>query len=132
MKKLIVVVAIILIAGLLAGCWVLPESKLDYIEADPDEVTLNIKSLTGITQQLEITAYYADGTNADVASICRYNSSDIEVVTVNDEGLVVGVKPEGLTLANFGEAIILATYTQHNFWTGRIIRTCKVNVMVEY
>ena len=39
MKKLTVLVAVILIAGLLAGCWVLPESKLDIIVADTDEVT---------------------------------------------------------------------------------------------
>jgi len=30
-----------------------------------------------------------------------------------------------------GEAIILVTYTQHNFWTGRVIETDIVVVFVE-
>ena len=120
MKKLTVLVAIILIAGLLTGCWVLPESKLDYIEAIPNEVNLN----TEITQkQLEVTAYYDDETSADVTSNCDYSSSDTEVVTVNDEGLIVAV--------GSGEANILVSYTQHNFWTGMRIRTCEVEVTVE-
>jgi hypothetical protein len=121
MKKLIVLVAVMLIAGLLAGCWVLPESKLDYIEAIPNEVNLDAE----ITQkQLEVTAYYEDGTSTDVTSNCDYSSSNTEVVTVNDEGLIVAV--------DSGEAITLVSYTQHNFWTGRIIRTCEVEVTVEY
>ena len=131
MKKLIVLVAVILIAGLLAGCWVLPESKLDYIEADPDKVTLNPQSLTGITQQLEVTAFYDDDTIADVTSNCDYISDRPEVVTVNDEGLIVGVKPSPFGALS-EEATILVTHTQHNFWTGRIIRTCKVDVTILY
>jgi len=121
MKKLTMLVVILLVAGLLAGCWVLPESKLDYIEAIPNEVNLDAE----ITQkQLEVTAYYEDGTSADVTSNCDYSSSDIEVVTVNDEGLIVAV--------GNGEAITLVSYTQHNFWTGMRIRTCEVEVTVEY
>jgi len=131
MKKLTVLVVIMLVAGLLAGCWVLPESKLDYIEADPEEVTLNIVSLTGITQQLEITAYYSDGTSADVTSNCDYSSSNTEVATVNNEGLIVAVKVDD-SPALVRYATILVSYTQHNFWTGRIIRTAEVEVKVLY
>jgi len=131
MKKLTVLVVIMLVAGLLAGCWVLPESKLDYIEADPKEVTLNTKSLTGITEQLEVTAYYSDGTDANVTSNCEYLSSNTEIVTVNDEGLIVAVKVDN-PIALKREATILITYTQHNFWTGRVIRTTEVDVTVEY
>jgi len=120
MKKLTVLVAVILIAGLLAGCWVLPESKLDKIEADPDEVILSTNLLT---QQLEVTAYYTDGTSADVTSNCDYISSDTGVVTVSDEGLITAKK--------MGDSIILVSHTQHNFWTGRITRTVEVNVTVE-
>jgi len=130
MKKLTVLVAVILIAGLLAGCWVLPESKLDYIEADPDKVDLLRLRLP--TQQLTITAFYEDGVSADVTIDCDYLSSDTKVVTVNDEGLIVYVEPEGVV--GFGlirEATILITYTQHNAWTGRIIRTCEVEVTVK-
>ena len=88
MKKLTVLVAVILIAGLLAGCWVLPESKLDYIEAVPDKVDL-LSPRSSTQQQLTITAFYEDGVNADVTIDCDYLSSDTKVVTVNDEGLIV-------------------------------------------
>jgi len=91
MKKLTVLVVIMLVAGLLAGCWVLPESKLDYIEADPDKVDLLY--LRSSTKQLTVTAFYEDGVSADVTIDCDYLSSDIKVVTVNDEGLIVSVKP---------------------------------------
>ena len=126
MKKLTVLVAVILIAGLLAGCWVLPESKLDKIVADPDEVTLYLTQAAGNTQQLEVTAYYEDKTCADVTPSCDYNSSlsNTAGLAVSDEGLI--------TAKNEGEATILVTYTQHNAWTGRIIRTDEVDVTVEY
>jgi len=119
MKKLIVLVMVILVVGLLAGCWVLPESALDRIEANPDDVTLNV----GDTQQLEVIAYYDDETSADVTSNCDYSSSNTEVVTVNDEGLIVAV--------DSGEEVtILVSYTQQNFWTGRRIRTDEVVITV--
>ncbi len=128
MKKLTVLVVVILIAGLLAGCWLFPESKLDYIEAETDEVTLHTRLRT---RQLEITAYYTDGTSADVTIDCDYLSSDIKVVTVNDEGLITAVKYEGVVTPGLTrEATILISYTQHNAWTGRIIRTCEVKVTV--
>ena len=133
MKKLTVLVAVILIAGLLAGCWVLPESKLDYIEADPDKVDL-LSPRSSTQQQLTITAFYEDGVNADVTIDCDYLSSDTKVVTVNDEGLIVYVEPGTDIVIGPGlkrEATILVTYTQHNFWTGRIIETCEVEVTVK-
>ncbi|GAI63593.1 unnamed protein product, partial [marine sediment metagenome] len=78
MKKLTVLVAVILIAGLLSGCWLFPESKLNYIEADPKEVTLYFSPTklssteNKTTQQLEVTAYYIDGDIADVTLECDY------------------------------------------------------------
>ena len=126
MKKLTVLMAIILIAGLLSGCWLFPESKLDYIKADPDDVTLNITSALVVTQQLDVTAYYIDGDKADVTLECDYaplTVSDTEVVTVNDEGLI--------TAKSKGNTIILVSYTEGNFWTGRITRTDEVKILVE-
>ncbi|MBA7518747.1 hypothetical protein ES705_10820 [subsurface metagenome] len=126
MKKLTVLMAIILIAGLLSGCWLFPESKLDYIKADPDDVTLNITSALVVTQQLDVTAYYIDGDKADVTLECDYaplTVSDTEVVTVNDEGLI--------TAKSKGNTIILVSYTEGNFWTGRITRTDEVKVLVK-
>lgn len=120
MKKLTILMAVILIVTLLTGCWLFPESKLDSIEIDTDEITLTV----GETYQLKITAFYEDETSADVTSNCDYLSSvsDTEVLTVNDEGLITGVK--------IGGAIITVIYTQHNLWTGRIIRTAEVDVTV--
>lgn len=120
MKKLTVLVVIMLVASLLAGCWVFPESKLDYIEAKVNVAALGIVS----TRQLKVTAYYEDLTEADVTIDCEYLSSNPDVAIVNNEGLI--------TSKIIGEATILVTYTQHNFWTGRIIRTDEVNVTVEY
>ncbi len=129
MKKLTVLVVIMLVAGLLAGCWLFPESKLDYIEVEPNEIEVTLCDL-GIAikeVQLEVTAYYEDKTIADVTPSCDYNSSlsNTASVTVDDEGLV-RIDPI------IGEATILITYTQHNAWTGRIIRTAEVEVTIEY
>jgi len=115
-----------LIAGLLSGCWLFPESKLDYIKVDPDEVTLNTKSLTGITQQLEVTAHYIDGDIADVTLECDYaplTLSNTEVVTVNDEGLI--------TAKSAGKAKVLVSYAQNNFWTSDITKTDEVKILVK-
>ena len=120
MKKLTVLLAVILITGLLAGCWLFPGSKLDEITVYPEgPITLNIEG----TQQLEVTAWYEDKTNADVTPSCDYNSSLSNTAGVDVEGLITAVET--------GEATILITYTQHNFWTGRIIRTAEVKVTVE-
>ena len=129
MKKLTVLMAIILIAGLLSGCWLFPESKLDYIKAKPDKVTLTMltmDSLIGITQQLEVTAFYEDLTEADVTLECDYaplTVSNTEVVTVNDEGLI--------TAKSKGNTIVLVSYTEGSFWTGRITRTDEVKILVK-
>ena len=135
MRKLTILIAIILIVGLLAGCggWVTPAPKLDYIEVEPDEVTLITNSYTGSTEQLEVTAYYVVCGANDVTSDCEYVSSNTEIVTVSDKGLVVGKIPEFLPPgSDFTEATILVTYTQHNAWTGMIVRTTEVDVTVKY
>jgi len=134
MKKLTVLVAVILITGLLAGCWVLPESKLDRIVADPDKVDLaQYPRLLPNQQQLTITAFYDDGASADVTIDCDYLSSDIEIATVNDEGLIMYVAPEVYNADPTAtrNANILVTYTHHNAWTGMRSETCKVEVTVK-
>lgn len=120
MKKLTILMAVILIVGLLTGCWLFPESKLDCIESEPVEVTLGTNLLT---QQLGITAFYEDGTSADVTPNCDYVSSNAEVATVSVEGLITAKK--------MGNTIVLVSYTQHNLWTGKITRTVEVDVTVE-
>lgn len=126
MKRLTVIVAVILIAGLLSGCWLFPESKLDYIEANPKEVTLYLTQVPGNTQQLEVTASYIDGNIADVTLECDYapsTASDTEVVTVSDEGLI--------TAKSKGKAKVLVSYTEGNYWAGRITGTDEVKVLVK-
>lgn len=124
MKKLTVLVVIMLVAGLLAGCGIIPESKLWKIEVEPSEVWLRSP---GESKQLEVTAYYDDGTVADVTLECDYTVNKPEaltqvVATVSAEGLITGIKT--------GWAIILVSYTQCNFWTSNITRTAEVVVEV--
>ncbi|MBA7580866.1 hypothetical protein ES708_22763 [subsurface metagenome] len=129
MKKLtILLVVIMLVAVLLAGCWVSPELKLDYIEADPEEVTLT----EGEICQLTVIAFYDYSGANDVTLDCDYVSNNIEVATVNDEGLITAIDLEGSEKAQKGEATILITYTQHNFWTGMRVETAEVKVTVGY
>ena len=121
MKKLTMIMAIILIAGLLAGCGVTPEqSLLDYIVADPDWTNLTV----GGTQQLTITAYYEDETYADVTSDCDYCSNYPDIATVDREGLItaVGVIGEG--------AWIEVYYYQENDFTNLRERFDKIGVTI--
>jgi len=121
MKKLTVLVAVMLIAGLLAGCWVLPESKLISIVVDPEGMFLEPEETEPI---MSVTANYNDGTSEDIElTDCEYLSSDPDIATVNIEGLVIA--------KSVGETEILVTYTQHNFWTGQVTETDIVGVFVE-
>lgn len=124
MKKLTVLVAVILIAGLLAGCGIIPGSRLYYIEVEPDDFTLHLGS--DPTKQLEVTATYDDLTIADVTLECEYTwkpeALTKVVATVSDEGLVTGML--------VGNTDILVSYTQRNFWTGDITRITEVEVRV--
>ena len=121
MKKLAVLVAVILIAGLLTGCWLFPEAKLIAIVVEPGGIYLE----PGDTEPIEsITACYDDWSDKEIDFIdCGYLSSDPEVATVDSEGLI--------TAEEEGEAIILVTYTEGNFWTGKITETDVVCVQVE-
>lgn len=120
MKKLTVLVVVILIAGLLAGCAILPGSRLWRIEVEPSSVSLTYVD----PQQLEVTAFYDDGDSADVTPECDYVSENPEIVIVGDEGLIEAVSPD--TGTHF--VTIFVTYTQRNFWTGNITRYGEVEV----
>ncbi|MBA7545617.1 hypothetical protein ES705_37986 [subsurface metagenome] len=123
MKKLTVLVAVILIAGLLSGCWLFPEqSLLDYIVADPGEITLKV----GETQQLTITAWYEDGTSANVTSDCDYFSTIPGVATVDSEGSVTAVEVPWFE----GDTWIKVTYCQENDSTDQRIREACIKVIV--
>ncbi|GAJ00572.1 unnamed protein product, partial [marine sediment metagenome] len=62
---------------------------LDYIEVEPDEVTLRTDLLTGISQQLEVTATYSDGFTSDITSDCDYVSNDSSIAIVDDNGWIL-------------------------------------------
>lgn len=129
MKKLTVLVVITLIAGLLAGCWVLPESKLISIVVEPEGMYLEdpATAITGHTEPIiSVTANYSDGTSEDIElTDCEYLSNDPEVAIVDIVGEEVWIRAVGT-----GDTTILVTYTQHNFWTGRVIETDTVGVFV--
>ncbi len=69
MKKLtVLLVVIMLVAGLLVGCGIIPASSLWKIEVEPKDFW-GITFPVGDTLQLEVTAYYDDGTTADVTLV---------------------------------------------------------------
>lgn len=126
MKKLAMLVAVMLIVGLLAGCWVLPESKLISICVEPEGMEL--KALDPDAEAIvSVTANYNDGTSEDIKlTDCEYLSNDPEVAIVDIVGDEVWIRAVGT-----GNTTILVTYTQHNFWTGRVTETDIVGVFVE-
>lgn len=128
MKKLFVLATVILIVGLLAGCWLLPESKLISITVDPESMDLGdpiIGTILNTQEAIEsVTANYEDETSGDVKlTDCEYCTYDCQVAKVNAEGLVTAVDK--------GKTAILVSYTEGNLWTGRITETDIVIVTVE-
>ncbi|MBA7498275.1 hypothetical protein ES704_01010 [subsurface metagenome] len=129
MKKLTILMVVILVAGLLAGCWLFPESKLISIVVEPEGVYLDepATAITGHTEAIEsVTANYSDETSEDIKlTDCEYLSNDPEVAIVEIVEDEVWIRAVGT-----GDTTILVTYTQHNFWTGRVIETDIVGVFV--
>ena len=116
MKKLTVLVAVILIAGLLAGCWLFSdEPKLISITVVPESmelVTLNNTFVGYLTGPIEsITANYDNWTSEPIAlTDCEYSSNDPEIAIVDiveDEVLVRAI--------GTGETYILVSYTEGKF-----------------
>jgi len=124
MKKLIVFMVVILIMVLLAGCWLQPKPKIISICVDPEGMFLELGEIKPI---ISVIANYNDRTSEDIKlTDCKYSSNDPEVAIVDIVGDEVFVKA-----VNVGDTIILITYTQHNFWTGRLTETDIVGVFVE-
>jgi len=130
MKKLTVLIVAVLVMVLLAGCWLYPESKLISIVVEPEgmDLTYPATAITGHTEPIvSVTANYSDGTSEDIKlTDCEYLSNDPEVAIVEIIGDEVWIRAVGT-----GDTTILVTYTQHNFWTGRVIETDTVGVFVE-
>ena len=96
------------------------EPLLDYILADPAGITLTV----GDTQQLTITAWYEDGTSADVTSDCAYWAKHPEIVTVDGEGLVTAI---GVGKNN---SCITAKYYQENDFTNQRMDSITIGAEV--
>ena len=132
MKKLTVLVVAILVMVLLAGCWLYPEPKIISIVVEPEGMFLVepepvgfIPENAGIIES--VTANYALAPSEDIKlTDCEYSSGDPDVAVVDIVGEEVWISAVGA-----GEAVILVTYTQHNFWTGRVIETDIIGVFVE-
>jgi uncharacterized protein YjdB len=60
-------------------------SSISLVSAQPGSFQL------GTTQQFTATATYSDGTTGDITSRAKWTSSNTEVATVNDKGLVTAV-----------------------------------------
>lgn len=66
------------------------EPRLNHIEIFPSEWTLDQPKEN---QQIVVMAVRDDGTTQDVTQYARYSSNDDQVVEVDDDGLITGVKP---------------------------------------
>jgi len=132
MKKLAVLMAIILVTGLLAGCWLMPESRLISIVVEPESMDLVLPKPTDLIPENagiieSVTANYNDGTSEDIKlTDCEYSSNDPDVAVVDIVGDEVWIRAIGV-----GEAVILVSYTQHNAWTGRRTEVDIIGVFVE-
>ena len=67
--------------------------------------TKRILGAAGGTQQLAVTAHFADGSQRDVTELAAYESSDIQVASVDAAGLV--------TAQQRGETVILVRFLEH-------------------
>jgi len=124
MKKLNVLILAILVMVLLTGCWLYPEPKIISICVEPEGMFLEPEEIEPI---ISVTANYSLAPSKDIElTDCEYSSNAPEVAVVEIIGEEVFVRA-----VKAGDTIILVTYTQHNFWTGRVIETDIIGVFVE-
>jgi len=105
MKKLIILFMIVLVMGLLAGCWISSEPKLISITVDPEDMSLCIEESKSI---ISVTANYEDGTSKPVEiTDCNLSSENIKIADAGSKGLVTAV--------GVGATYIIVKYTEHRF-----------------
>jgi len=96
--------------GEFTTCLVIVTSNLLAVEVEPASALLD----PGDTQQLKVTAYFLDGSTADVTDESTYSTSDGSVASADAAGLVTALGP--------GSAVITAGY-------GGRSDTCRVQVL---
>lgn len=62
--------------------------RFDRLEVVPSQIVFDAK---GAKQQLQVIAYWADGSSEDVTPICRYRTNNESISEVSDTGLVTSV-----------------------------------------
>ncbi len=73
--------------------------KLSRLQVEPATITLSTK---GQTQQLKVVAHWESGVREDVTSLCRFQSNDPAVVTIDERGLV--------TAGDIGDSHVVVSY----------------------
>ncbi|MBA7549878.1 hypothetical protein ES705_42378 [subsurface metagenome] len=89
-RKLFLVglVLVIIVAGLLTGCW----SGNDLVGLKVDNVDSILGLSVGDTYQLQIAAIYENNYSIDVTTYCYFCSGDNHIVSVSDGGEVTAIK----------------------------------------
>ena len=68
--------------------------ELSHLQIEPSEVVLEAPGTASPEPvALRVTAVWEDGQREDVTPLCRFRTNDDSVVTVDREGLLVGVGP---------------------------------------
>ena len=73
--------------------------KLSRLQVEPIAMSFKTK---GDTQQLKVVAHWESGAVEDVTSLCRFQTNDPSVATVNERGLV--------TAADIGDSHVVVSY----------------------
>ena len=94
------------------GCKLDPDNSARCVKIEVYPPTGRLYKRPAHTQQLVVTAHFSDGSMRDVTPLAVYTSSDTEVASVSESGLVVG--------RDRGEAAIIVRYMEFiesNFMT---------------
>ncbi len=73
--------------------------KLSRLEVEPAAMSLKAK---GETRQLKVIAHWESGSSEDVTSLCRFQSNDPSVVTIDERGLA--------TAGDIGDSHVVVSY----------------------
>jgi hypothetical protein len=90
-----------------AGCRLddVARSRVTRLVVSPGELAMKV----GETRRFQVTAAYADGTSADVTPLCRYETLDAEVASIDAAGAVQAQRVgDTVTIIRYGADPVLA------------------------